>query len=93
MATDESSDDRTQSHLVLAEGTVVSHYKIVEKIGAGGMGEVFSADDSSLGRRVALKFLPAPYSIDSAFRDRFKREAEATAALPFVAIRAGRVEP
>ncbi|MFH1686122.1 MAG: protein kinase [bacterium] len=65
----------------LGPGTVVSKYTIVEKIGAGGMGEVFLADDSQLRREVALKFLPPNLTADSEFRVRFRREAMAAARL------------
>ncbi|UCB52872.1 MAG: protein kinase, partial [Candidatus Zixiibacteriota bacterium] len=61
--------------------TIVSHYKIIRKIGAGGMGEVYLAEDTKLNRRVALKFLPAQYTADQNLKARFKREAQAAAAL------------
>jgi len=67
-------------------GETVSHYRIVEKIGQGGMGEVFLADDTSLHRQVALKFLPPGLQQDAAARRRFLREAHSAAALdhPFI---------
>jgi len=81
MAVDHSEDDRTRSFAVLARGAMVSHYRIIEKIGAGGMGEVFLAEDTKLNRQVALKFLPAQYTSDENSKARFTREAQATAAL------------
>jgi non-specific serine/threonine protein kinase len=74
-------DDQTHTHAPLTKGTMVQHYRIVEKIGAGGMGEVYLAEDTKLKRRVALKFLPALYATDADLKTRFVREAEATAKL------------
>jgi len=62
-------------------GTSLSHYRIVSKIGAGGMGEVFLAEDLSLGRSVALKFLPPEMQQDELAHRRFLREARVAAAL------------
>jgi serine/threonine protein kinase len=62
-------------------GRTLSHYKILEKIGAGGMGEVFLAEDCELHRRVALKTLPLALASDPGRCDRFEREAKAVAAL------------
>ncbi|UCD58110.1 MAG: protein kinase, partial [Candidatus Hydrogenedentota bacterium] len=73
--------DRTHTHVVLTRGTMVSHYRIVEKIGAGGMGEVYLAEDIELNRKVALKFLPPHLCEDEECRRRFKREAQAAAKL------------
>jgi len=77
----ENGNDKTQTHIVLTKGTMVSHYRIIEKIGAGGMGEVYLAEDIELKRQVALKFLPSQFLSDENLKIRFKREAQAAAKL------------
>ncbi len=78
---DQNKNNNSSSSGSISNGTVIGQYKIIRKLGAGGMGEVFLAEDNSLHRKVALKFLPTQYMDDEAFKKRFIREARASAKL------------
>jgi eukaryotic-like serine/threonine-protein kinase len=67
--------------MAIATGTRLEQYEIVELIGAGGMGEVYLAHDTALGRRVGLKLLPSRFTNDTERMRRFEQEARAVSAL------------
>jgi len=81
MAAGKSRDDLPQTHVSLNAGTRTSHYRVIKKLGSGGMGEVYLAQDESLDRLVALKTLPSRLAEVPQFRRRLKREARANARL------------
>jgi serine/threonine protein kinase len=81
MADEGRNNINNPASFVITKGAVIDHYKIIDKIGAGGMGEVYLAEDTELKRKVALKFLPDNLCKDEDCRARFKREAQAAAKL------------
>jgi len=78
---DDNGLDKTQSFRILTHGTVISHYKIIKKLGSGGMGVVYKAQDTKLKRIVALKFLTPQILGGEEEKARFVNEAQAAAAL------------
>jgi serine/threonine protein kinase len=85
-ALDESLSAAISTHIPLTPGMQIGPYKIGERLGVGGMGEVFRARDSRLGRQVAVKVLPNSLANNASARERLRREAASAAALdhPFI---------
>lgn len=78
---EEGGLESTRDYKVLAPGTMVSRYRILEMIGSGGMGVVYRAEDTRLKRKVALKFLAFDLTRDKAAKERFVHEAQTASSL------------
>ncbi len=81
MTEPDNERDHTRAFFVPAVGVKLGHYELLQRLGSGGMGDVFLAQDHSLNRRVAIKFLSQQLSSDADAKARFLREAQAAAAL------------
>jgi serine/threonine protein kinase/Flp pilus assembly protein TadD len=77
----QATDDSVKRAAALIAGQSISHYRIIEQLGEGGMGEVYLAQDTRLGRQIALKLLPAQFTRDAERVRRFEQEARAASAL------------
>ena len=75
------NDSSPEGYTSVVIGKTIHHYKIIDRLGKGGMGEVYVAEDTKLKRKIALKVLPEGMAQDPERLDRFQREAEAIAAL------------
>ena len=80
-ASDVAAELLARNQSTLEVGQTIGHYNILSSLGAGGMGEIYLADDTQLGRQIALKLLPAKFTIDSEHVRRFEQEARAVSAL------------
>lgn len=81
MSDQNNQSDNTKTFVPLVEGTMIIHYRVIKKIGQGGMGEIYLAEDTKLKRNIALKFQPFYFNEDKELKARFVREAQAAARL------------